>query len=243
MSYASEVLADSPAAYYRCQEASGLIQDSSGNGRNADTAFGVAVYQQSSPITSDPSDFSILFDGDSAFNVPDSAGLDLGDIFTLEFWVKLNCTPRTTGSSIKGGNGIAATSAYAVLDRRRRRGSRRLSHATVADVVTTTTPALGQELESFRDHQERRDGQAVFRRGRCHRHRHQLHIRQHHHDLKIGTTDATWMRSRTRMDEIALYPTALSQARVLAHYEAATETGAGPGDNPPIGILGRGAGW
>ncbi len=90
MSYASEVLADAPAVYFRCQEASGLIQDSSGNARNATAIVGSgATYQQSSPIATDPSDFSINFDSAEAYTVPDQAGLDLGDIFSMEAWVKL----------------------------------------------------------------------------------------------------------------------------------------------------------
>lgn len=42
---------------------------------------------------------------------------------------------------------------------------------------------------------------------------------------------------RGNLTEVAVYPTALSQARVVAHYSAAFT------DEPPIGFSGRGAGW
>ena len=73
--YATEVVADSPAAYYRMQEASGLIQDSSGNANHASASGGTATYQQTSPVVSDASAKAISFSGDDYFSIPDHATL------------------------------------------------------------------------------------------------------------------------------------------------------------------------
>src|SRR5688572_33423944 len=78
------------------QEASGLIQDSSGHGNHATSSAGTAGYSQTGPITNDPSDTAINFDNDPTyFSVPDHATLDLGDVFTIEAWVKRNNTGAT----------------------------------------------------------------------------------------------------------------------------------------------------
>lgn len=84
--YSSVVLADSPKAYFRMQEASGLIQDSSGLGHHATSSVGTALYQRASPITTDPSDYSIAMIADS-FSIPDHADLTFGDTLTVEAWI------------------------------------------------------------------------------------------------------------------------------------------------------------
>lgn len=87
MSYASEVLSEpSLKAYFRMQEASGLIQDSSGLAHHATSQAGTPVYHNLTLITSDPADYSLYMAGDS-FSVPDHADLDHGDTLTVEAWV------------------------------------------------------------------------------------------------------------------------------------------------------------
>lgn len=63
MSYSSEVLADSPLAYYRLDDASGTVAvDSSGNGLDA-TYFGSPTLGATSLLASDPSNGAVQFDG------------------------------------------------------------------------------------------------------------------------------------------------------------------------------------
>jgi len=87
--YASQILRDSPRAWYRMREASGLIQDSSGNGNHATSSDGSPAYAQTGPI-SEPADRAILFAADVGFVVPHDATLDLADSLTIEAWVKVS---------------------------------------------------------------------------------------------------------------------------------------------------------
>ena len=85
-SYFDEVMADSPAAYWRMDEASGQPQDSSGNGNNTTTTSGTPTYSQPehwSPTLPAPRSSSNRHRRTTSRH-PDHATLDLGDVFTLE---------------------------------------------------------------------------------------------------------------------------------------------------------------
>lgn len=233
MSYASEVLADSPAGYYRCQEASGLILDSSGNGRNATASSGTAQYQQASPILSDPADFAIYFDGDASFSVPD-VGLDFGNVFSLEAWIKRTTSGIFEQILFKGINAydMHISSGNRIVVAKAGVGDIAQSSTSITDTswhhcVVTKNAAVSAnvyidavDVTSFILDQTCTDTASAL----------------------VFGDDTFADFSNSRMDEFALYPTVLSQARITAHYNAAFST-AGPGDNPPIGFLGRGAGW
>ena len=104
--YYDAVMADSPRAYYRMREASGLIQDSSGNGNHAISSTGTADYAQLSPIAVDLTDKAINFSGDDWFQVPTAASIITGDVFTVEAWVKFNAASgRTTAGVVGRGAG------------------------------------------------------------------------------------------------------------------------------------------
>jgi hypothetical protein len=216
MSYASEVLADSPAAYYRCAEASGLIEDSSGNARDATASNGTAQYQQASPIASDPSDYCIYFDGDANFEVPD-VGLDLGDTLSLEFWIKRTTTGIAEGIFAKGINAYETQihtdnkvylSKTGVLDLAN-------STATITDtnwhhVVFTKNGTGAGAMKCYIDGTEGTneifDDQVLDNSATA---------------LHIGSDPFDSSYANSRLDELALYDTVLSQARVEAHYDAA----------------------
>lgn len=241
MSYSSEVLADSPAAYYRCQEASGLLQDSSGNARHvtAEAAGGSVTYQQASPIATDPSDFSIDT-LDHWFSSPDGAWFDLADVFTLEMWCKRDGGIGSTQVLFSKGNNSWLLHFNAgnqfFLDRQ---GVANIVGSTTTITDTTTWHHLvctktGATVKLYID--------AVDVTGTV------------TNSTFTNTTVASFVGARddanfllsAHIDEVAIYPTALSLTRVQAHFDAATETETeilGPGDDPPIGLLGRGAGW
>jgi len=99
VSYSSEVLADAPKAWYRMQEASGLIQDSSGNAMHATSQVSTPTYGQASPITTDATAKSILFGSAQNFQIPDNNLLDVGDTFTVEAWYKRTSATNATNES------------------------------------------------------------------------------------------------------------------------------------------------
>jgi hypothetical protein len=220
MSYASEVLADAPKAYYRMQEASGLIQDSSGNGNHATSSTGTATYQQVGPITSDPSDFSIFFNADD-FIIPDDVDIDFGDIVTVEAWLYRDDTGTTRAFTGRGSNALTLF----ILDADSKLGAAKagvaiivystiaLSTSTWYHVAYTKSGATSKiyidgvdRTGTVTDATLADPGAGV--------------------PMRVGADyngTLTWLGG---LDEVAFYSTALSEARIQAHYNAATTAAA-----------------
>lgn len=236
MSYASEVLADSPVGYYRLSDLSGDPVDSSGHGLDADAAHGAPTYSQSGAITSDPSNNSILFhsSGPDWFHLVASALWEIGDVGSVECWLKRSDSSTAEMEIVNRDQGfylglinnrlfIAKTSVAGIAQ----------STITITDTTTwhhCVNTKNGSTVHQYID--------GV--------------------DVTGTVTDATWTNIGAGfgaaigsnagsdpyngyLDEVAIYGTALSQARVTAHFNAATAST--DADNPPIGFLGRGAGW
>jgi hypothetical protein len=89
--------------WYRLDEASGLIQDSSGNALHTTSSAGTLTYEQDGGIASEPTDKSILFTA-GRFWIGDDSQLDLGDVVTLFALIKLNSTSNSGGIVSKGIN-------------------------------------------------------------------------------------------------------------------------------------------
>ena len=89
-SYAGEILKDNPGAYYRMDESSGLILDSSGNNNNSYSFGGSPSYRRIGALGEGPNR-AIAFTvagWPSYFGVNNSDTLDFGDRLTLELWLK-----------------------------------------------------------------------------------------------------------------------------------------------------------
>lgn len=100
MTYVDEVLTDSPKAFWKCQEASGTLVDSSGNGLDLSTVTGTPVYQTAGPYTSD-----------YAVRCPGGAGFNRGTLvstvqsnFTIEMWVMVEAVTANDQTLIYQGN-------------------------------------------------------------------------------------------------------------------------------------------
>lgn len=104
--YSEEVLAGSPAGYWRMGEASGTTMvDSSGNGNNG-TYLNGPLLGQAGALVGDP-DTAASFDGvNDTARVPDANSLDVGDSFTLEGWVKRSSVTKSQTLFNKGANGF-----------------------------------------------------------------------------------------------------------------------------------------
>jgi len=101
MTYASEVLADTPAGYWKLNEASGSLADSSGSGLTLTLGGGSPVYGVAGPVT-----------GDNAVNFNTTAwftranvGAAVGQL-AVEFWIKPTVAPSAYGVPCYNGNGI-----------------------------------------------------------------------------------------------------------------------------------------
>ena len=111
MSYDTEVLADSPRAYWKLDETSGSsFADSSGNSQTL-SLTGAGISYSQSPIAPGINNGIALTAATTYLSKTDSASspLDVGDVWTLEAWVY--------PSSISGAswaNVIDKGSAYAM---------------------------------------------------------------------------------------------------------------------------------
>ena len=215
MSYSSEVLADTPIVYYRMNDASGNPQDSSGNALHitGSTGAGSVAYGEASPITSDPAAASIRFFPDETFTRPDDPLLDLGDVVTMECWFKNNLLGNGGVIIDKGANayemllwtdnkynlskgGVGEIAESSVIDLNWHHAAitkNGASYFIYIDGVEDTTDVLGN-----------------------------LTLTNATDQLCIGNVAGTGFGISGWLAELAIYPTALSQERVLAHYEAAT---------------------
>src|SRR6266699_7347014 len=84
--YSLAILADTPQAYYRCNELSGLIAyDSTSNHYDA-ALVGSIGYSQPGALFGDP-DTSLLFGPTDSLNVPYTLNYTTFTAFSLEFWI------------------------------------------------------------------------------------------------------------------------------------------------------------
>lgn len=224
--YRDTVLADEPAAYYRLDEASGtLCRDSSGNELDGTYTGGVTLGQAGA--LSGDADTAALMNGTSgdmrSLTVPTPAGA-----FSVEFWLK--------PSALSNYNqGIGAVNHWGAF----------LFHSEAGggafvgtDVATRFGPgetgvvlAVGQWSHIVYTY----DGAngRLYRDGALTA------------GPKAQTAPGAWGGFTTchtgigtaiegTLDEVAIHPTALSAARILAHYEAGTGTG---GDARTAGLF------
>jgi hypothetical protein len=224
VTYSSTVLGDSPAAYWRLGEASGTgAADSSGNGNGGSYAGGVTL---GAPALINDANTSASFDGsDDRMYFSDSASLSPTAAISLEAWIRPDVVPTTPGSAwnlvSKWGTallyltgGASPKFVFALFD------SGSSSYAPTA--VSTTTVAVGTTYHVVGTY----DGAS---------------LRLYVNDVLEGTlarsgtvADSSFGGAlagggwgtlpspafQGRVDEVAIYGTALSTARVKAHHNA-----------------------
>lgn len=214
MTYASEVLADAPRAYWRLGDASGTtMTDSSGNARHG-TYFGSPTLGTVGLLTGD-GDTAITFDGIDDFgHLADATWMDTGSALTVEAWIKTTATSIRQIISRDDGSGSRSFQF-------RTNGASlefvKIASGTVVSTISTTIN------DGVRHHVVATyDG---------------ANIRLYKDGTLVQTTAATGsldsddvLRVGHRgtgseffsgvIDEVAYYGTALSLARIQAHYTA-----------------------
>lgn len=214
MPYADVILADGPVAYYRLNEASGNPQDSSTSANHATSTGGTPGYRQPG-LLREP-DTSMRFDGLTEWvGVPDHLTLDLGDTFTLEAWIR-------TDRAIRAGEnwGIVSKGSGAYYMRVYETGQLELLRSGVADIVWSDVAVDDGQVHHV---VATKSGATV-----------KLYVDGV--DETGAVTDSTCVNNTAGLtvgggstsvelflgllDEVAVYPTALSAARVQMHYAA-----------------------
>ncbi len=224
--YASTVLSDSPSAYWRLGETSGTSAANQVAGAPAGayttTAGGSGGYTLGvvGALAGDP-DRAVTLNGTSGYvSIPSNAALDLTDgPFSIEFWVKRSATGRTDEVIDKGVSG----SAYRVRIGSGNqiifsKGSTEVARTATATVdtgwhhvaVTKTLSGAGQVVHIYLDGVD-----AALTLGST------TAFSNNASTLQIGFDNAgspSYLQGT--IDEVALYKSVLTQARVQAHYQA-----------------------
>lgn len=235
MGYREEVMNDNPVGYWRLGETSGTSFNDETINNNDATSFNNPTLDQPGAIADGNRAVRFIRASNTYIEVNTENGtLDLGDIFTIEAWVKMTSVGQGTIRTIAAkGTGAyqmrisstdkiqliseqvfnVAESSLAILDTNyhyvvvQKSGTAVKIYIDANDVtVVLSTSALGNNNNS----------------------------------LRIGLAPNVGEGSNDIIDEVAIYPTMLSQGRILAHYNA----GAFPNNTQvPLAVLGRGARW
>jgi hypothetical protein len=216
MAYADEVLADSPRLYLRLGESPGATTAVDSSGLSHDGTYVSTPTIGVPGLLGTDANTAVTFASASGewVNGVDHADLDLGDTVTCEAWIRLNSLGANQGIICKG------TNTYYM----RVNSSNRLQliKTAVADIVpstiTLTTGVIyhvaatkatstvklyvdGVDVTGTVTNQTLTDSATAYRVG--------------------GETSGTEAFNGT-IDEAAVYATALSQARIQAHFAAGT---------------------
>ena len=219
--YAAEIMADGPVAYYRMGEASGAAQDSTANGNHTNAPVGTPTYGRPGISGDGNQAISLPGTGGSRFGVfPVSVSLQtVNDVFTLEAWVKLSALGQIHGLISMGVGG-----AYMRVNSNNK--LQLVRSFTLGMEESTVTLDTGWHhvvvTKSGATHKLYIDG--VDRTGTatgdstC--------VTDPSRGVTLGSDDGGGEVANAVLDELAIYPTALSAARVAAHYAAGQLPGA-----------------
>ena len=220
LSYREQVLAASPAAYWRLGETSGTSAADE-TGTNPGTYNNVQLNQPGA-LSTDPNPSASFSGAQSYVRVPDSPSLDMTSAVTVELWAKrrtisaaTRCwsasrgtgsrSSRTTPSGSRPRTGTSPTSGTAPI-----RGS---ADAAVTDtnwhyVVATYN---GSRARIYLDGVLKQDVATT------------LQMAANTLPLNIGRANANNYFFNGWLDEVAVYPTALPLQTILAHYNRALD--------------------
>lgn len=222
MTYASEVLADSPRIWWRLADTSGTTAvDSSGASRNGTYTNGPTL-GASGLLVGDPSNTAVQFDGvDDYVTVADAVTLTE---FTAEAWIKLSAAPGATGGTVVAkylSSPAASRLFYLLVTSARVLSAQFFNNTGISTTVAGSTLAIGTTYHV-----------AVTFTGGTGR----LYVNGslNNSGARAGTLSAAAIPFTVGMDgsaaspfpgvidEPAFYPTALSATRLAAHYTAGT---------------------
>jgi len=210
--YQTEVLVDSPAVFLRLGELYGTAAQDTGPNNLEGTYVGDLLLGESGALTGN-ADTAVTLDGSTQYvTVADNALIDHGDTFTLECWAKFDSVGAGTDPLFdKGTNGYYLYRSTASLI---------LAKKGTADIVTASVSLTAgawtyivatKSGATVRLYINGTDVTGSVSNQTCASTATALFLGQ-----DSGAT--TWLAGS--LDEVAVYPTALSGGAVKAHYES-----------------------
>lgn len=228
--YRDAVMADAPRAYWRLAEASGTTAADE-TGANPGIYHGDAVLGQPSPLLTGP-DTAVFLDGiDDHVVVPDSDSLDATDEVSVEAWVK-----RTKAGSFqvvvgKPGHGASRLENYALWI-----NTYDLPVGYFGDGVSYVRVMAREALDTGWHHIVTTYDNATARLYVDGELKNAVsstvQLTPDDKPLKIGRANYGVWPMGGGVDEVAVYGTALSQGRVMAHYTASRAQSSAPEPEP-----------
>jgi hypothetical protein len=213
--YRDEVMADSPRGYWRLGESSGTAA-ANVTGATGATYLGGFTLRQAGALSGDP-DTAAQFNGvNGTVRIPSSTALNPTTAISLEAWVKPAALPATTVTIMRKG--------APVLLRLGSKGavSFRLTKGGTVNEITTANGLVaagdwthvvgtwdGATMKVYVNATQRASGALTGS------------IDSSTDTLQLGSSYGSYDFHAGGLDETALYGTALSQARVVAHYNRA----------------------
>jgi Concanavalin A-like lectin/glucanases superfamily/Bacterial Ig-like domain len=221
-SYRSEVLADNPGSYWRLGEASGTAAADT-MGANPGTYTGGVTLGQPGAIVGDTNASASLDGVDDYVVVPDAPSLDFTTAVTVEAWVQRTKSAAYQVVLGKPGNGQSKLENYSLwfntgngIQAYFGNGTTFVSVASAAldtswhHVVATYDNATAK---LYVDGTLRSSASST------------VQLTPNTLPLNLGRAQGTSSYSfGGRLDEVAVYPSILSAARIQAHYDAARRT-------------------
>lgn len=220
MSYASEVAADSPLLHWRLNTLAGTETDQ-GSGAHTATYTDVSMTRQSPGLLSGDSDSCVFMDCANGARITTPHAADLSFIaapFTIELLIMWTALPTGGTSHTIVAKGAFGSGGWSL---RNRIGSMSLAFWGVGEMNSTLTPVTNQRYHIVCVH--RASGNTDF---------YMNNVKENlttagsplanTQELSIGHWSGTGDNNGVAyFDEVAIYNTALSDARVLAHFNAA----------------------
>jgi hypothetical protein len=226
-SYRDEVLADGPRAYWRLGESAGTTAVDQ-TGANPGTYGGGVTLGRPGVLTSD-ADTAVSLNGTSGYlTAPDSNSLDLTTGATLEVWVKRSQSSAYQVIIGKPGDGQSKNENYALWLNNNLPVAYFGNGSNYAAVYATTPLDTDwHHVVVTYDNSVARlyiDGIQDASSSST------IHLTANSLPLNVGRARDATLYFGGELDEVALYPTALSAARIQAHFSKANAIDTTPPD-------------